>query len=95
MIYFLCNQRFIQDPFTATIGGFSKVTNFFRDTLIAPDPIEDFPSIPPETRPAQEVVDVGGLAMNPLEGTEFELITTVIHLFFYSFEQFIFALAYL
>jgi len=92
---FFCNQRFIQDPFTATIGGFSKVTNFFRDTLIAPEPIEDFPLIPPETGPVQEVVDVGGLAMNPLEGTEFELITTVIYLLLWIWTFYIFESVYL
>lgn len=30
-------QRFIQDPYATTFGGFSKVTNFFRGTLRHPE----------------------------------------------------------
>ena len=27
-------QKFIKDPYTTTWGGFSKVTNFLKDTLL-------------------------------------------------------------
>jgi hypothetical protein len=30
-------QKFIQDPYSATLGGFSKVTHFLRDTLLTPE----------------------------------------------------------
>lgn len=30
-------QRFIQDPYATTFGGFSKVTNFFKAALRPPD----------------------------------------------------------
>lgn len=59
----------------ATIGGFSKVTNFFRESLIPPEPMPECPP-PPDVIPAEEV-NLGGLEMNPLEGTEFTLISTV------------------
>lgn len=59
----------------ATIGGFSKVTNFFRESLIPPEPMPECPP-PPDIIPAEEV-DLGGLEMNQLEGTEFTLISTV------------------
>ncbi|KAM9784449.1 TBC1 domain family member 17 [Syngnathus typhle] len=31
-------SRFIHDPYATTFGGFSKVTNFFRDALRPPEP---------------------------------------------------------
>lgn len=30
-------QRFIQDPYATTFGGFSKVTNFFRGAVRHPE----------------------------------------------------------
>lgn len=59
----------------ATIGGFSKVTNFFRESLIPPETMPECPP-PPDVIPA-EGLDLGGLEMNQLEGTEFTLISTV------------------
>lgn len=33
----VCEQRFIQDPYATTFGGFSKVTNFFKAALRPPE----------------------------------------------------------
>ncbi|XP_022094641.1 uncharacterized protein LOC110981405 isoform X2 [Acanthaster planci] len=39
------NEKFFKDPYTVTMGGFSKVTNFFREALVAPAanrPIDEY-----------------------------------------------------
>ncbi|KPP58337.1 hypothetical protein Z043_123844 [Scleropages formosus] len=39
-------QRFIQDPYATTLGGFSKVTNFFRGALRPPEsPLRSHPPL--------------------------------------------------
>lgn len=67
-------QKFINDPVTATMGGFSKVTNFLYDALL----------VPPESshRPAKDVADIlsediPGIKVNSQEETGFEMVTTV------------------
>ncbi|XP_022094642.1 TBC1 domain family member 15-like isoform X3 [Acanthaster planci] len=38
-------SKFFKDPYTVTMGGFSKVTNFFREALVAPAanrPIDEY-----------------------------------------------------
>lgn len=50
----MSEQRFIQDPYATTFGGFSKVTNFFKAALRPPDSSAGFracrdPELPPQT----------------------------------------------
>ncbi|KAK6171577.1 hypothetical protein SNE40_019734 [Patella caerulea] len=64
-------SKFIKDPYTATMGGFSKVTNFLRNVLI----LEDNPT----TRPQEEVADIlqediPGMEISQQE-SGFEMIT--------------------
>lgn len=59
-------QRFIQDPYATTFGGFSKVTNFFKAALRPPDSSGGFRACrDPE------------LAPQPDDEPGFELITCV------------------
>lgn len=62
----MSDQRFIQDPYATTFGGFSKVTNFFRAALRPPDSTAC-------SRSAQD----GGLLPQPDDEPGFELITCV------------------
>ncbi|XP_005104242.1 TBC1 domain family member 15 isoform X2 [Aplysia californica] len=65
-------QKFIKDPYTTTLGGFSKVTNFLRDVLMTPEnQIE---------RPQSEVAellqdDIPGMEISQMEDTGFEVVT--------------------
>lgn len=66
-------QKFIKDPYTTTLGGFSKVTNFLRDTLLQPEA--------PIIRPKEEVAEIlqeeiPGMETSQLEGG-FEVVTKV------------------
>uniref|UniRef100_A0A8C4QT28 TBC1 domain family member 15 n=1 Tax=Eptatretus burgeri TaxID=7764 RepID=A0A8C4QT28_EPTBU len=65
--------KFIRDPYTTTMGGFSRVTTFFRDTLGPPAEI-------PRRRPAAEVADplheaIPGINISEEQEPGFELIT--------------------
>lgn len=62
----LSEQRFIQDPYATTFGGFSKVTNFFKVALRPPDS-------PHYSRTPQDP----NLPQQPDEEPGFELITCV------------------
>lgn len=62
----MSDQRFIQDPYATTFGGFSKVTNFFRVALRPPDSTAC-------SRSAQD----GGPPPQPDDEPGFELITCV------------------
>lgn len=68
-------QKFLNDPFTSTLGGFSKVTNFFKDVLLQPESMS--------TRPREEMAevlneDIAGMEINHQDEPGFELITKVI-----------------
>ncbi|XP_061557216.1 TBC1 domain family member 17 [Phycodurus eques] len=55
-------SRFIHDPYATTFGGFSKVTNFFRDALRPPDsPAAGNPSSAPhlDEEPGFELITCG------------------------------------
>ena len=70
-------QKFIQDPYSAAIGGFSKVTHFLRDALMAMDVPGDAPApVLPEALIAEAQQDLG-LAIKTLGETGFEMVTTV------------------
>nr|XP_055029907.1 TBC1 domain family member 15 isoform X2 [Misgurnus anguillicaudatus] len=71
-----CNnmRKFKKDPYTTTLGGFSKVTNFLFDQFRVPD------SECHQQRPEEEVADmlgelIPGLEINQQEEPGFEVIT--------------------
>ncbi|RXN18288.1 TBC1 domain family member 15 [Labeo rohita] len=71
--YSLSNQKFKKDPYTTTLGGFSKVTNYLFDAFRAPE-------LECQQRPAEEVADllgelIPGLEINQQEEPGFEVIT--------------------
>ena len=64
-------QKFIRDPYTATWGGFSKVTNILRDAIFVPEET-------PKTR--QEVKELSQIWANELKVSNlaepgFEVVT--------------------
>ncbi|XP_061420596.1 TBC1 domain family member 15 isoform X1 [Lethenteron reissneri] len=66
-------SKFIKDPYTTTLGSFSKVTNFLRESLAQPHEA-------PRHRPPNEIADllnesIPGLNINQQEEPGFELIT--------------------
>uniref|UniRef100_A0A8C1GM92 TBC1 domain family member 15 n=1 Tax=Cyprinus carpio TaxID=7962 RepID=A0A8C1GM92_CYPCA len=66
-------QKFKKDPYTTTLGGFSKVTNYLFDAFRAPE-------LECHQRPAEEVADllgelIPGLEINQQEEPGFEVIT--------------------
>ncbi|XP_066579741.1 TBC1 domain family member 15 isoform X2 [Amia ocellicauda] len=68
-------QKFRKDPYTTTLGGFSKVTNYLFDAFRAPDAEH-------HQRPASEVADllneaIPGLEINHQEEPGFEVITRI------------------
>ena len=71
-------QKFIQDPYSATMGGFSKVTHFLRDTLLTADrssPSADIMMSSDLT--TGSAATSTNLAVNSLSEAGFELITAV------------------
>uniref|UniRef100_A0A673JM85 TBC1 domain family member 15 n=1 Tax=Sinocyclocheilus rhinocerous TaxID=307959 RepID=A0A673JM85_9TELE len=68
-------QKFKKDPYTTTLGGFSKVTNYLFDAFRVPE-------LECHQRPAEEVADllgelIPGLEINQQEEPGFEVITRV------------------
>ena len=63
----------MKDPYTATMGGFSKVTNFLRDVLM-----QDMPDQEPEAK-LQEILneDIPGMEINNQDEPGYELVSTV------------------
>ena len=67
-------QNFIKDPYTATMGSFSKVTNFLRDVLMSENP---------QARPKDELADllhddhIPGMEVNHQDEPGFEIVTKV------------------
>ncbi|XP_043847634.1 TBC1 domain family member 17 [Dromiciops gliroides] len=63
-------SRFLQDPYAATFGGFSRVTNFFRGALQPPPdgPPPSHPEAPEdeETEPGFEVISCVELGPRPV-----------------------------
>lgn len=71
----LSNQKFKSDPYTTTLGGFSKVTNYLFDTFRVPE-------LECHQQPSEEVADllgelIPGLEINQQEEPGFEVITRV------------------
>jgi len=70
----------MQDPYSATMGGFSKVTHFLRDTLLVADrssPSADMMISSELTTPATATAETTSLAVNSLSEAGFEFITAV------------------
>ncbi|GAB1598615.1 TBC1 domain family member 15-like isoform X6 [Argonauta hians] len=65
-------SKFIHDPYTTTLGGFSKVTSFFRDTLLQPSQLN---SRPPDEMAAILNEDFNGMEINQQDEPGFEVIT--------------------
>ncbi|KAG9331749.1 hypothetical protein JZ751_017265 [Albula glossodonta] len=68
-------QKFKKDPYTTTLGGFSKVTNYIFDAFRGPE-------LEQQQRPAEEVADllnevIPGLEINQQEEPGFEVITRI------------------
>lgn len=68
-------QKLKKDPYTTTLGGFSKVTNYIFDAFRAPE-------LEQRERPEEEVADIlgeiiPGLEISQLEEPGFEVITRV------------------
>ena len=63
----------MKDPYTATMGGFSKVTNFLRDVLM-----QDMPDQEPEAK-LQEILneDIPGMEINNQDEPGYELVSKV------------------
>lgn len=64
-----------KDPYTTTMGGFSKVTNYIFDSLRGNDSVN-------QQRPPSEMADfisdaIPGLKINQQEEPGFEVITRV------------------
>ncbi|BFZ25230.1 hypothetical protein BsWGS_28269 [Bradybaena similaris] len=64
-------QKFVKDPYTTTMGGFSKVTNFLREVLLAPDNM---------VRPQSELAEIlheeiPGMEISQLDESGFEMVT--------------------
>lgn len=74
-MFYCLKQKFKKDPYTTTLGGFSKVTNYLFDAFRVPDS-------ECHQRPAEEVADllgelIPGLEINQQEEPGFEVITRV------------------
>lgn len=70
-----CQQKLKKDPYTTTLGGFSKVTNYIFDAFRQSES-------ECQQRPAEEVADIlgeliPGLEINQQEEPGFEVITRV------------------
>ena len=73
LVFFL--QNFIRDPYTTTMGSFSKVTNFLRDVLMSDNP---------QARPREDVAEllqddtpIPGMEVNHQDEPGFEMVTKV------------------
>lgn len=75
---YMPKQKFIQDPYSATIGGFSRVTHFLRDTLLAPD-LYPHPDDAGAFIAEAGESSVSGLDLKPLADSDFEIVTTATH----------------
>ncbi|XP_052240307.1 TBC1 domain family member 15-like isoform X3 [Dreissena polymorpha] len=62
--------KFMKDPYTATMGGFSKVTNFLRDVLMQEDPKSPVEKI-------KDIIheDIPGMEINTKEEPGYELVS--------------------
>lgn len=63
----------MKDPYTTTMGGFSKVTNFLRDVLM-----QDMPDQEPAEK-VKEILneDIPGMEINNQDEPGFELVSKV------------------
>jgi len=71
----------MQDPYSATLGGFSRVTHFLRDTLLTADHRSMSPSAAmfasDDLMTSSGVEAPTSLAVNSLSEAGFEVVTAV------------------
>lgn len=75
-------QKFINDPYTATWGGFAKVTSFLQKTLLH-DSSDD---LSPDKETVAEMLqddELTGMKINNQEEPGFEVVTTVNIMFIF------------
>lgn len=67
-------QKFIKDPYTTSLAGFSKVTNFLKDVLLQPDA-----QIPRVREDVADILseDIPGMEISNQDEPGYELITKV------------------
>lgn len=75
LVFLLITQKWKKDPYTVTMGRFSKVTNYIFDSFRLSDPST-------QRRPPSEMADflndaIPGLKINQQEEPGFEVITRV------------------
>jgi hypothetical protein len=66
----------MQDPYSAALGGFSKVTHFIRDTLLTPDLPASYDNNDVVASEAQSDV-ISAFAVNTSAEAGFEIVTAV------------------
>ncbi|XP_059152380.1 TBC1 domain family member 15-like isoform X2 [Physella acuta] len=65
-------QKFMKDPYTTTLGGFSKVTNFLRDVLLTPENN----LVRPQAEVAELLHDeIPGMEISNMDEPGFEMVT--------------------
>lgn len=67
-------QKFIKDPYTTTMGSFSKVTNFFRDVLMTPE--NNMARLQSEVAEVLQD-DIPGMEISQMDEPGFEVVTKV------------------
>ena len=74
VLLFVVFQKFIRDPYTTTLGGFSKVTKFLNDTFMTVEGMERH-----KEGLAEDILheDIEGMDINAQEEPGFEMITRV------------------
>jgi hypothetical protein len=77
---FIFLQKFIKDPYTTSLAGFSKVTNFLKDVLLQPDA-----QIPRVREEVADILneDIPGMEISNQDEPGYELITKVNLTLFY------------
>ena len=75
----------MKDPYSATLGGFSKVTGFLRDKLMQPEYTPGRPQ--PEIADKELAVEdfISALDINEQDEPGFEVVTTVCSVVLFKF----------
>jgi hypothetical protein len=71
-------QKIIQDPYSAAMGGFSKVTHFLRDTLLTADAPAYYEANNDVIATDTSSDVTSAIAVNTSAEAGFEIVTAVI-----------------